>query len=109
MGRGYQRGNLGVHRGKASGNSKPFPSLCSSIHQPGPPKRAGAAENWPHACLPDGRGGDEKRGQGISMVPQGAGELTLLIWSWVFLILWSSGVSATTLKPLPLFFSNSSL
>lgn len=67
MGRGYQRGNLGVHRGKASGNSKPFPSLCSSIHQPGPPKRAGAAENWPHACLPDGRGGDEKRGQGISI------------------------------------------
>ena len=59
--------------------------------------------------LPGGRGGDEKGGQGVSMVPQGAGELTLLIWSWVFLILWSSGVSATTLKPLPLFFSNSSL
>ena len=55
-------------------------------------------------------GGEETRRERQSQgSTRGAGDLTLLIWSWVFLILWSSGVSATTLKPLPLFFSNSSL
>lgn len=34
---------------------------------------------------------------------------TWLIWSWVFFTLCISGVSATTLKPLPLFFSKFSL
>ena len=46
------------------GNPKPFPSLSSSRHQPGLLRKAGAAQNWPHARLPGRWGGDEKGAPG---------------------------------------------
>lgn len=49
---------------------------------------------------------DKSQGRGLKQIPA---RLTLLIWSCVFLSLCISGVSTTTLKPLPLLFSKSSL
>ena len=109
MGRGYQRGNLEVHREKASWEPQtlPFPQLKQAPARPAEESRGGTELA---SCTTARQVGRRREGSArVRVVPGEQGNLTLLIWSWVFLILWSSGVSATTLKPLPLFFSNSSL
>lgn len=103
-----EQGKMGVHRKKASGNPGPFLSSAQKAATQACPEEPGQQRAGLTRACHTGREG-ARRGGGAAWVPRRAGARTLLIWSWVFLILWSSGVSATTLKPLPLFFSNSSL
>lgn len=104
VGRGQNRVTRGAQRKRPLGTPRPFFPL---LKRP-PPRHTqqGRRSREVASFLPAAPAGRGREGRAAG---RRAGEHTLLIWSWVFLILWSSGVSATTLKPLPLFFSNSSL